>query len=129
VHYDRLVEAVTALQSHPPALNPVVRALNTIRTVHFARFVFIGGRRLAVITTYDGSFEHYILDFVAELHGTFDQLLAHVEGWPEGWSVRDHPDEFLAFVQERDLPCVGTFYSAYPDSSVMAIQAIQASPR
>jgi hypothetical protein len=85
--------------------------------------VFLGDQRLAVITTYDGSFEHYILDFVAELHPVFDQLLAHVEGWPEGWSVREHPDAFVDFVRERDLPCVGTFYSAYPDLSVMAIQA------
>ena len=30
----------------------------------------------------------------------FDQLLAHVEGWPEGWSVREHPDAFLEFVRE-----------------------------
>lgn len=121
-HYDRLVETVTALQSQPRALNPVVRALETIRTVHFARFVFLGDRRLGVITTYDGSFEHYILDFVAELHPVFDRLLAHVEGWPPGQSVRDHPDEFLEFVRERDLPCVGEFYSAYPDRSVMAIR-------
>ena len=121
-HYDRLVAAVTALQTKPPPLNPVFTALETIRIVHFARFVFLGDRRLAVITTYDGSFEHYILDFVAELHPVFDRLLAHVEGWPEGWSVREHPDEFLEFVRERDLPCVGAFYSAYPDQSVMAIR-------
>lgn len=121
-HYDRLVQAVTAVQAQPRERNPVVQALETIRTVHFARFVFLGDRRLAVITSYDGSFEHYILDFVAVLHEVFDTLLAHVDGWPDGWSVREHPDEFLEFVRERDLPCVGDFYSAYPDRSVMAIR-------
>src|SRR6478736_3682506 len=45
------------IQSTPPEQNPIWRALNKLNTVHFARFVFLeNSTKLAVITTYDGSF-------------------------------------------------------------------------
>ena len=52
------------LQGLPPDKNPITVALNRLATVHFARFVFLNDRQLAVITTYDGSFLEYIDAFV-----------------------------------------------------------------
>jgi hypothetical protein len=52
----------------PPALNPIWAALTKLNIVHFARFVFLeNNTKLAVITTYDGTFEDYINDFIDEI--------------------------------------------------------------
>src|SRR3712207_5401195 len=91
---------VEELQATPREHNPVIQALDTLKTVHFARFVFIDDDRLAVITTYDGDFERYIMDFVHHIGHVFDKLLKHmVDPPPPG--VRQHPEEFLAYVREH----------------------------
>src|SRR5262245_10915893 len=59
-HYARLKALLDNIQSMPPDKNPIVKALDHLGIVHFARFVFLGEKQLAVITTYDGDFEDYI---------------------------------------------------------------------
>ena len=113
---------VDRLQALPPEENPVIAALEAIGTVHFARFVFLDDERLAVITTYDGDFERYIMDFVDHVGPVFDTLLQHVTD-PPPLPVQQHPEEFLAYVRRHDLGCVGTFYSAYPTRPVVDIRA------
>ena len=67
------------IQSAPPDKNPIWTALNKLKTVHFARFVFLeNNTKLAVITTYDGSFEDYINEFIDEIGDVFNALLAHM---------------------------------------------------
>ena len=69
------------IQSAPPEKNPIWTALNKLNTVHFARFVFLeNNTKLAVITTYDGSFEDYINEFIDEIGDVFNALLAHMAG-------------------------------------------------
>ena len=105
----------------PPDQNPIRLALDGIKTVHFARFVFLeNNTKLAVITTYDGSFEKYIQDFVDHIGDIFDALLSHMTDAPP-LPVQEHRDEFLAYVRANDLPGVGVFYSAYPDATVLTI--------
>ena len=113
---------VDRLQALPPEENPVIAALEAIGTVHFARFVFLDDERLAVITTYDGDFERYIMDFVDHIGPVFDMLLEHMAD-PPPLPVQQHPEEFLAYVRQHDLRCVGTFYSAYPTRPVVDIRA------
>lgn len=96
--------------------SPIAAALTELATVHFARFVFLDDLRLAVITTYDDSFEEYIDAFVREIGEIFDTLLAHMSDAPP-LPVHKHRDEFLAYVQRNDLPCAA-FFSAYPDLKV-----------
>jgi hypothetical protein len=112
------------IQSLPPNQNPIAIALTKISTVHFARFVFFGTTELAVITTYDGSFDDYIDAFVNEIGGIFDQLLAHVKEAP-ALPVSKNRDAFLAYVKSHDLKCVGQLYSAYPDLKVLDILTLQ----
>jgi hypothetical protein len=112
------------LQRLPPDENPIVVALNSIGTVHFARFVFLGEDSLAVITTYDGSFDSYIDSFVEAIGGVFNQLLAHMEDAPP-LPVTEHRDEFLAYVKDRDLTCIPPFYSCYPQLSTQRILGLQ----
>ena len=113
---------VEQLQALPRDRNPVITALDAIGTVHFARFVFIDDERLAVITTYDGDFERYIMDFVDFVGPVFDDLLQHVVDAP-ALPVEQHRSDFLAYVRKNDLTCVPPFYSAYPTRTVQDVLA------
>src|SRR5215213_11331876 len=117
-----LRKTVEDLQALPPDENPVVNALNRLGTVHFARFVFLGDDQLAVITTYDGDFEQYISDFIEEIGDVFNALLQHVDATLV--PVQSHRAEFLKFVQDHDLRCVGPFYSAYPQRTALDIVGV-----
>ena len=108
------------LQSLPRDRNPVVRALDEIATVHFARFVFLDETRLAVITTYDGDFDAYINEFVDHVGDVFNDLLQHMDGAPP-LPVQQHRQEFLDYVRRNDLPCLPPFYSAYPERTVLDV--------
>jgi hypothetical protein len=105
-------------------VNPVDAALDELHNVHFARFVLLeNDTRLAVITTYDGEFRKYIMDFIDVLGPVFDQVLSFVCDWPSEHPVQTYRDEFLDYVEAHDLPCVGSFYSAYPQLPVNDIVA------
>ena len=122
--YRQLKALLDKIQALPPDKNPISLALTKIATVHFARFVFLSEKQLAVITTYDGEFDLYIEAFVNAIGHVFDQLLAHMENAPP-LPVAEHPQEFLAYVQRHDLGCLPPFYSAYPDLKVQDILTLQ----
>ena len=120
--YEQLRQIVAQVQSLPPEQNPIVVALNKIGTVHFARFVFLGDLKLAVITTYDGDFDTYINEFINEIGDVFNTLLQHMEGGSP-LPVQTYRSEFLQFVRDHDLRCEPPFYSAYPERTVLDITA------
>ena len=122
--HDRLQAILAELQSRPPGENPITAALDGLSIVHFARFVFLSERQLAVITTYDGDLVRYIELFAARIGHVFDLLLSHVKDAPP-LPVSEHPDEFLDYVRRHDVPCVGTLYSAYPRLKVLDILTLQ----
>ena len=98
-------------------------ALNKLNTVHFARFVFLEqNTKLAVITTYDGSFEDYINEFVDEIGDVFNALLAHMADAPP-LPVQQNRQAFLDYVKKNDLRAIEPFYSAYPKATVLDIHA------
>lgn len=112
------------IQGLPPEQNPIFRALEKIATVHFARFTFLeNNTKLAVITTYDGSFDTYINEFVNEIGEVFDTLLSHMADAPP-LPVAEHRQEFLQYVKDHDAGGLEPFYSAYPDLTVLDIQAL-----
>jgi hypothetical protein len=122
-----LVGLVNHIQSLPPDQNPVWSALNKLSIVHFARFVFLDDNmKLAVITTYDGSFEDYLNDFVETIGDVFNQLLSHVKDAPP-LPVQTYRNEFHEYVKKNDLTCIPPFYSAYPNLTVLDIQALSGS--
>ncbi len=115
-----LRQLVERLQALPPDQNPVVVALNKLGTVHFARFAFLDNHQVAVITTYDGDFDVYINEFIDEVGDVFNALLAHVVDAPP-LPVQTFRQEFLDYIRSIDRRCVGTFYSAYPERTVLDI--------
>lgn len=115
-----LRQLVEHMQSLPGDKNPIVVALNKIGTVHFARFAFLDNDQLAVITTYDGDFAIYINEFINEIGDIFNKILEYVADAPP-LPVQTYREEFLEYIRCRDLRGVGTFYSAYPDHTVLDI--------
>jgi hypothetical protein len=121
--YQQLNGLLTQIQSLPPDKNPVWVALNKLANVHFARFVFMeNNTRLAVITTYDGTFENYINEFIDAIGEVFNALLAHMQDAPP-LPVQQNRDAFQAYVKANDLRAIEPFYSAYPAATVLDIQA------
>jgi hypothetical protein len=118
--YTALKQLVEHLQSLPPDQNPVTIALNKIGTVHFARFAFLGNDQVGVITTYDGDFAVYINEFIDTIGDVFNALMKHVESAPP-LPVQTFRQEFLDYVRATDVGCVGNFYSAYPERTVLDI--------
>ncbi|QDU36008.1 hypothetical protein Mal4_02910 [Maioricimonas rarisocia] len=128
--YNELQAKIKALLARED--NPINAALDSIGTVHFARFVFLDAtHQVAVITSYDGAFDVYIHRFVDKIGDVFNLILDHVEGTEamqgdDGKvSVQEHTDAFLEFVRKHDLKAVEPFYSAYPGLSVQQIRALQ----
>jgi hypothetical protein len=119
--YAQLSGLLHQVQSAPPDKNPVWVALTALKVVHFARFVFLeNNTKIAVITTYDGSFDEYINDFIDTIGGVFNAILMHVDGAPP-LPVETNRDAFLAYVRENDLRGIEPFYSAYPKATVLDI--------
>lgn len=121
--YEELKALLQKMQGAPPERNPIWQALNKLRNVHFARFVFLNNNtELAVITTYDGTFEAYINEFIDAIGDVFNALLQRMEGAPP-LPVQQNRDAFLAYVRANDLRAIEPFYSAYPAATVLDIQA------
>jgi hypothetical protein len=123
-----LRQLVEKLQSLPPDQNPITLALNKLSNVHFARFSFLSTDQLGVITTYDGDFDAYINEFIDNIGDVFNALLVHVENAPP-LPVQTHRQEFLNYVRTVDCRCVGPFYSAYPEHTVLDILSSASVPK
>lgn len=114
---------IQQIQSAPPEQNPIWAALDKLRIVHFARFVFLeNNTKLAIITTYDGSFEDYLNEFIDEIGDIFNALLQHMDGAPP-LPIQQNRGAFGDYVKANDLGSIGPFYSAYPQATVLDIQA------
>ena len=121
--FNALSALLHKIQSAPPEKNPIWTALDKLKTVHFARFVFLeNNTKLAVITTYDGSFEDYINEFIDEIGDIFNALLAHMKD-ASPLPVQQNRQAFLDYVRKNDLRAIEPFYSAYPKATVLDIHA------
>lgn len=95
--------------------------LDRAGTVHFARFVFLeNDSELALITTYDGSFDTYIKTYIEQAGELFDAMLVHMQGAPP-LPVRQYRQEFIDYVEHANVPA-HKFYSAYPTLTVQNIR-------
>ncbi len=121
--FTQLAALLQKIQSAPPSQNPIWLALTKLKTVHFARFVFLeNNTKLAVITTYDGSFDTYINEFIDEIGDVFNALLAHMSDAPP-LPVQQNRQAFLDYVRKNDLRAIEPFFSAYPKATVLDILA------
>ncbi|GGV81440.1 hypothetical protein GCM10010294_55090 [Streptomyces griseoloalbus] len=88
-----------------------------VRTIHFARWMFIDGKRRVVFASnYDGSLESYMDDFIDKVAWGLNAVFSNGLGYPRTrWLVLDGAKDELAFkhyLRAHQLP-TQVWYSAY----------------
>lgn len=112
--FQKLEARIRQIQSVPPEKNPIWIALDKLKIVHFARFVFLeNNTKLAIITTYDGSFEDYLNEFIDEIGDVFNALLQHMEEAPP-LPVQQNREAFHRYVKAHDLAASSLFTVPIP---------------
>lgn len=100
-------------------INPSNGSLAGLTTVHFGHWVLLdGGRRLFFMTSYDGSWENYVSDFVNKIYQLLDVQLMNFIGFAsDGTRNIGAFRRWLRRVQIQS----DVFYSAYPHATVRNI--------
>lgn len=130
----KLLSIVETLAENQTAIDA---ALADIGTVHFARFLLLDSSKanlqpdladinatsdtliIGVVTEYDGDFNAYISDFVAQLGDVFNALLAFVIDGSSLTPVQNNLAAFQAFIATNDASQHApnnTLYAAYPQT-------------
>ncbi len=100
-------------------------SLAGIRTIHFARWVFLDDkRRLIFISNYDGSLESYMDDFIDKVSWGLNAAFSNGVGYPRTrWlffgGAKDEP-AFKAYLRNHQIP-TQIWYSAYGDLTAVNI--------
>ena len=114
----RVGAVLSAIDSYAKRLAPP-GSLIGISTIHFVRWLVIDdGRRLMMVSDYDGSWESYIDEFAEMILSGLDAIWDTAHGYPPD-GARDLP-AFKRFLRSHQVPSE-VFFSAYPDQSVLNI--------
>jgi hypothetical protein len=117
---DRVRAVLTAIDSYAKRLSPA-GSLIGISTIHFVRWLLIDeGRRLMLVSDYDGSWESYIDEFAEMILSGLDAIWETSYGRPPD-GARDIP-AFKRFLRNHQVPA-DIFFAAYPDQTVLNIAA------
>ena len=123
---DRVRAVMAAIDSYARRLAPD-GSLIGISTIHFVRWILLDeGRRLMMVSDYDGSWEAYIDEFAEMILSGLDAIWETSFGYPPD-GARDLP-AFKQFLRNHQVPSE-VFYSAYPDETVLNIIADRAFAR
>ena len=115
---DRVRSVMSAIESYASRLAPD-GSLIGVSTIHFVRWVLLDeGRRLVLLSDYDGSWEAYIDEFAEMILSGLDAIWETAFGYPPD-GARDLP-AFKQFLRNHQVPSE-LFYSAYPDETVLNI--------
>jgi hypothetical protein len=88
-------------------------------TIHFVRWAAIdGGKRLIMVSDYDGTWEAYIEEFAEMILSGLDAIWRRSRGFPEN-GARD-VQAFKQFLRCRQYQAL-VFYSGYPHQTVINI--------
>ena len=100
--------------------------LARIRTIHFARWVFLDGRkRMVFFSNYDGTVESYMDDFINKTGFGLNTVFSNGIGYPRtNWLVLDGcQDErkYKDFLRRHTLP-TQVWYKAYPGLTAIDLE-------
>lgn len=116
VRLDQVHAVMAAIDSFARRLAPP-GSLIGISTIHFVRWMLIdGGRRLMLVSDYDGSWESYIDEFAEMILSGLDAIWETSLGYPPD-GARDLP-ALKRFLRNHQVPSE-VFYSAYPEQTVL----------
>jgi hypothetical protein len=100
--------------------------LTRIRTIHFARWVFMDGdNRVFFASNYDGSHESYMDDFINKLGWGLNLTFSNAVGYPRTtWLIKEGAYRELPFkyTQRRHQLRSEVWYKAYPDLTVVELE-------
>jgi hypothetical protein len=115
---NRVRAVMAAIDSFARRLAPP-GSLIGISTIHFVRWLVIDdGRRLMMVSDYDGSWESYIDEFAEMILSGLDAIWETALAYPPD-GARDLP-AFKWFLRSHQVPAE-VFYSAYPGETVLNI--------
>ncbi|NQW99063.1 hypothetical protein HQ447_00285, partial [bacterium] len=124
----RLLTVVGVLATVNYAARHIVRAgrLGRIRTIHFARWVFLDDRkRMVFFSNYDGSVESYMDDFINKTGFGLNASFSNGIGYPRtNWLVLDGcADErkYKEFLRRHTIP-TQVWYKAYPGLTAVDLE-------
>lgn len=100
--------------------------LARIRTIHFARWVFLDNRkRMVFFSNYDGSVESYMDDFINKTGFGLNAVFSNGIGYPRtNWLVRDgcqDEQKYKNFLRRHTLP-TQVWYKAYPGLTAIDLE-------
>jgi len=113
-------KAVLAIINHYARRLATPGNLVGISTIHTVRWALIdGGRRLLMVSNYDGSWENYIDEFAEMILSGLNALWSSAPDFPQAGAA-DVP-AFKQFLRTHQVPA-NVFYSAYPQTSVLNLK-------
>jgi hypothetical protein len=93
-------------------------ALARVRTIHFARWVYVDSNRILFASNYDGSLESYMDDFINKAGFGLNLVFSNGVGYPRtNWLICDgagDEQKFKYFLRRHELP-TEVWYNALPD--------------
>jgi hypothetical protein len=100
--------------------------LGRIRTIHFARWVFLDRKkRMVFFSNYDGTVESYMDDFINKTGFGLNAVFSNGIGYPRtNWLVLDgcqHEQDYKNFLRRHTLP-TQVWYKAYPGLTAIDLE-------
>jgi len=100
--------------------------LGRIRTIHFARWVFLDGKkRMVFFSNYDGTVESYMDDFINKTGFGLNAVFSNGIGYPTvNWLVLDgcsDEQKYKDFLRRHTLP-TQVWYKAYPGLTAIDLE-------
>jgi hypothetical protein len=100
--------------------------LGRIRSIHFARWVLLDGRKRGVFfSNYDGTVESYMDDFINKAGFGLNAIFSNAIGYPRtNWLVRDgcaDEQKYKNFLRRHTLP-TQVWYKAYPGLTAIDLE-------
>ncbi len=124
----RLLTTIGVLSTVNYAARHFIRPgrLGRIRTIHFARWVFLDGtKRMIFCSNYDGSVESYMDDFINKTGFGLNASFSNGIGYPTtNWLVLDgcgDERKYVEYLRRHTLP-TQVWYKAYPGLTAIDLE-------